>query len=73
MLFHGQYKVLVLTYEALYVLGPGYLKDHLFQYNLVCALHSSEEALLCVPLAHGSPTARHEHEGLLGGGPSLLQ
>lgn len=40
-----------LTYQALYDLRPGYLKDHLYKCHPAHALHSAEEALLCVPLA----------------------
>lgn len=52
--FCAHFKVLIRTYKALYGFGPGYLKDHVFQCNLVCVLHSSKEGVLSVPLAGGN-------------------
>lgn len=52
IIFCAQLKVLVLTYGALYGLGPGYLKECLLQYHLTCALWSIGEALLSVMLAY---------------------
>ena len=47
--FQAQFKVLVMTYKALYGSGPGYLKDRILPYEPACALRSSGEALLSVP------------------------
>ncbi|KAF7243701.1 Pleckstrin-likey domain-containing family M member 3 [Varanus komodoensis] len=45
----AQFKVLVLTYKALDILGPGYLKERLFPYMPSCPLRPAEEALLQEP------------------------
>ena len=47
--FWAQFKVLVMTYKALYGSGPGYLKDRILPYEPAHALRSSGEALLSVP------------------------
>ncbi|KAF7251792.1 hypothetical protein EYD10_02920 [Varanus komodoensis] len=44
-----QFKVLVITYNALNGLGPGYLKEHLRPYMSSRPLRSAEEALLRDP------------------------
>ena len=65
--FWAQFKVLVITYKALYRLGPGYLKDHISLYAPSGQLRSAEEALLSVCLLYTSDAA---DEGLgvdLGG------
>ena len=48
--FRAQFKVLAVTYKALYSLGPGYLKDRISLYSPSWRLKSAEEPLLLVPL-----------------------
>lgn len=45
----GQFKVLVLTYKALYGLGPGCLKDHLLLESSAWLLRATGGDLLQVP------------------------
>ncbi|XP_053100645.1 uncharacterized protein LOC128322765 [Hemicordylus capensis] len=47
--FRVQFKVLVLTFNALNGLGPGYLRDHLLPRVAAHLMRSSEGALLQVP------------------------
>lgn len=60
----SQFTVLVFTYKAIYSLGLGYLKDNLLQYELIHALCSSEEVLLCAYWKL--------REGILGGCPPVV-
>lgn len=71
LLFCAQFKVLVFSSEALYGLGPGGLKDCLFQYNRVCALCSSMEALLCVLPAREDWLVGMRRSAFLGVAPVL--
>lgn len=47
----AQFKMLALTYKALYSFGPGYLKDRLRQYHPSHILSSAKEAIPCALLA----------------------
>ncbi|XP_061473759.1 uncharacterized protein LOC133380462 [Rhineura floridana] len=47
--FRARFKVLVLTYKALYGAGPRYLAERLFRYELARTLRSATKALLRVP------------------------
>ena len=47
--FRMQFKVLVITYKALYGSGPGFVKGCILPYEPTHALRSSGEAFLSVP------------------------
>ena len=47
--FRAQFKVLVLTYKALYGLGPQYLTEHLSRHEPTRTLRSTSKVLLRVP------------------------
>lgn len=48
--FHAQFKVLIIIYKVLYILGPGYLRDCPFLHISGRSLWSFLEDLLWIPL-----------------------